>query len=322
MHYYLYTISIIILIKLSSIYSFTTTYDPKEAEILGRVAAAVSGENYYECMKNDGILNENVEMLFSYNESNHKLRGDFLAGILKLKNDPETLIVVHKSTSSSKQLISEGIYALLPKGDFLNSGKVYLYPMKALNVTYSIVSNEIKKLLNNSDYKNIIFTGHSLGGGLAVLDSYRCVYDGVCKNDTTKVVTFGSPRTGNCKFVSNFNNKVPYTYRVVVNDDLVPTIPSCETSFWGKECLACDKSWFDMYYHVGTEIYYDTNTNGNYTECQKYIEDPNCGSKVFGWFEVPKYLFNAQYYFDKHTKYFETVYNQTFDETKCDFYIE
>ncbi|CEF70014.1 Hypothetical protein SRAE_2000465600 [Strongyloides ratti] len=114
---------------------------------------------------------------------------------------------------------------------------------------------------------------------------------------------------------------VPYTYRVVVKDDLIPTIPSCDTSFWENSCRDCDKSWFDLYYHVGTEIYYANDTSGDYKICQQYTEDIKCSSKVFSWLNIPKYLINNEYYLNKHVTYFETIYNQTYNETMCDFYI-
>uniref|UniRef100_A0A913IEA4 Lipase_3 domain-containing protein n=1 Tax=Strongyloides stercoralis TaxID=6248 RepID=A0A913IEA4_STRER len=299
----------IIFFLLTSLINFTSffniNYDPNEADLLGRISAAISSKYYHECLSNDEILKNNTEMLFSYSRHDSKLNGDFLFAIIRLKYDSESIVIVHKSTSTTKQLISQGIYALLPKEQFLNSGKVYLYPMKAINITYTVMSTKLKEILNNSSYKNVIFTGHSLGGSLAVLDSYRCIYENICSSNTTKVVTFGAP----------------YTYRVVVKDDLVPTIPMCESVFWENSCRNCGKTWFDLYYHVGTEIYYNNDTSGNYTICQQYIEDINCSSKVFSWLNFPKYLFNSQYYLKKHTTYFETVYNQTYNETKCDFYI-
>ncbi|CEF70013.1 Lipase, class 3 family-containing protein [Strongyloides ratti] len=148
------TIFFILIIFINFISSFITQYDPNEADLLGRFSSAVSSKYYYDCMINDEILKNNTELIYSYNEHNSKLNGDFLAGIIKLKNDPESIVIVHKSTSSIQQLISQ----------------VYLYPMEALNITYNVISTELKKLLNNGNYKNVIFTGHSLGGGLAILD--------------------------------------------------------------------------------------------------------------------------------------------------------
>ena len=65
------------------------------------------------------------------------------------------------------------------------------------------------------DIKQVIFTGHSLGGALAVVAAARSKYVG-------EVYTFGQPRVGNRKYSKQVKSKV---YRFVNNNDIVPRIP-------------------------------------------------------------------------------------------------
>ena len=71
---------------------------------------------------------------------------------------------------------------------------------------------------------NIIFSGHSLGGGLATIAS---VYYGLKYPDTIiSCITFGSPRVGDQKFANIFNSIVTNTYRFVNDNDPIPCIPT------------------------------------------------------------------------------------------------
>ena len=53
------------------------------------------------------------------------------------------------------------------------------------------------------------------------------------------VQTAGSPRVGNQAFVNAYNSQVPFTTRVVHNDDTVPHLPSLLAGF----------------HHVDTEVW-------------------------------------------------------------------
>ena len=69
---------------------------------------------------------------------------------------------------------------------------------------------------------SIYFTGHSLGGGLAVLAALD--FDSLYHAKLAPVYTFGKPRIGNIKFASNFDQKLK-AYRVVHKNDIFPTLP-------------------------------------------------------------------------------------------------
>lgn len=71
--------------------------------------------------------------------------------------------------------------------------------------------------LSAHDDKDLLITGHSLGGAMATIATSRL-------GDAVKALfTFGSPRAGTRKFVKSFNH-IPH-YRHVNNNDIVPKVP-------------------------------------------------------------------------------------------------
>jgi hypothetical protein len=77
---------------------------------------------------------------------------------------------------------------------------------------------------NAQNGKTLFFTGHSLGGALAILAAQRAMRE--LDAQATAVYTFGSPRTGGDLF---FNAYTPAlgdsTFRLVHGSDIVPTVP-------------------------------------------------------------------------------------------------
>ena len=73
-----------------------------------------------------------------------------------------------------------------------------------------------------------IFTGHSVGGSIAVLASLDLTKSGLISKDKnkTKVYTFGSLRIGDQKFVALVHSSV-YLYTIVNTHDYVVRYPTC-----------------------------------------------------------------------------------------------
>lgn len=84
--------------------------------------------------------------------------------------------------------------------------------------------NEILKNDINNEIKNIVYTGHSLGGGLAsiALINYSHKYTQL----KHMCVTFGAPRVGNKSFRKKFLEKCNFSKRYVNYYDPVPSLPS------------------------------------------------------------------------------------------------
>jgi hypothetical protein len=70
------------------------------------------------------------------------------------------------------------------------------------------------EILLYSMQNNVTFTGHSLGGAMAIISAARSDY-------ISQVYTFGSPRTGNAEYCKNIKSRV---YRITNRHDIIPLI--------------------------------------------------------------------------------------------------
>ena len=76
--------------------------------------------------------------------------------------------------------------------------------------------------------KQIVITGHSLGGALAILAAADLVpYYGRIHS----IYTFGQPRIGNQQFAEWFQNLHQNTFRIVHYADVVPHMAPASTGF-------------------------------------------------------------------------------------------
>jgi hypothetical protein len=78
---------------------------------------------------------------------------------------------------------------------------------------------KVQKIVAEAQDKPLFLTGHSMGGGLAVLSACRLAKLG---RPPVAVYTFGSPRIGDRAFCAGYS--LP-TYRLVNRLDLVPELP-------------------------------------------------------------------------------------------------
>jgi triacylglycerol lipase len=82
----------------------------------------------------------------------------------------------------------------------------------------------------------LFFTGHSLGGALAVVAA-KLVWSDRLAN-VSGVYTFGMPRCGGRRFGEEYDSELgPKTYRLVHGDDIVPTVPPTNFGFRHVGCL-------------------------------------------------------------------------------------
>jgi len=80
-----------------------------------------------------------------------------------------------------------------------------------------------EELKNNNQIKNIVYTGHSLGGGLATIALMNYSHKYPTLNHMC--VTFGAPRVGNKEFRERFKNVCKFSKRYVNYFDPVPSLP-------------------------------------------------------------------------------------------------
>jgi len=90
---------------------------------------------------------------------------------------------------------------------------------------------------NSLTANNLLITGHSLGGALAVVAAHRLAETRVVALDRILgIYTFGMPRTGDETFVQSYRRVgggglADRTYRFIHGVDLVPQIPPSEIPF-------------------------------------------------------------------------------------------
>jgi len=102
------------------------------------------------------------------------------------------------------------------------------------------INLKLQELLKKKS-RAVCFTGHSLGGGLAVLCAFETKFN--LRVRGVGVITFGGPKVGSRNFVNLYNMLVPYTLRFVVIRDIIPALRS--------------PAGLQSYFHVGIEIAID-----------------------------------------------------------------
>jgi triacylglycerol lipase len=140
-------------------------------------------------------------------------------GMLCTHND--TAWLIYRGTSNPQEWIQDFTYNQVM---YKQSGLIHKGFWNIYNKSRNKILNTLRK---SGRIKKIIVSGHSLGGGVAILsgvDLYFSGYDVI-------VYTFASPRVGNsdyCNMVNslllNPNNKFKL-YRIVNTIDIVPTLP-------------------------------------------------------------------------------------------------
>ena len=88
--------------------------------------------------------------------------------------------------------------------------------------SYMTVRDFILDVVKKSEYKEVVFHGHSKGGALSYLAALDVQYN--LKEKDVKVFTIGPPRIGNKHFANSFNRRLPDTFWYNHGNDLVPQL--------------------------------------------------------------------------------------------------
>uniref|UniRef100_A0A0K0FN09 Lipase_3 domain-containing protein n=1 Tax=Strongyloides venezuelensis TaxID=75913 RepID=A0A0K0FN09_STRVS len=174
----------------------------------------------------------------------------------------------------------------------------------------------------------VTIVGYSYGGVLATLAAIKLRYARYKIGQDIFLYTYGAPRVGNPDFVQNFDEKIPNSFRVVVNKDPVPHFPKCSLvmsrhfKFHPKlTCKVCNKKDRLSYYHVGTEIWYPKSTQNldNYQLClgKPKNEDRKCSDIYrFDKTNLVKYKFFHYFYYIDVIQAYKSIMMALFDN-KC-----
>ncbi|XP_022139747.1 uncharacterized protein LOC111010582 [Momordica charantia] len=126
---------------------------------------------------------------------------------------------------------------------------------------YYTLRQQLRDIVKSNDNARFIFTGHSLGGALAVLFATLLAFhdDATLLEKLQAVYTFGQPRVGDRRFAQFMENTIEKYgfkyYRYVYSSDLVPRVPFDFN----------DNLWYE---HFGGCVYFNCSYNGKFLEVQ------------------------------------------------------
>eukprot|EP00898_Chlorokybus_atmophyticus_P004205 jgi/Chlat1/4786/Chrsp31S04776 len=93
------------------------------------------------------------------------------------------------------------------------------------HVARKVVSIVQRERLKTDLPRSLLVTGHSLGGALAMICAHDVREYLQIPREEIQVYTFGAPRVGNLAFAHHYDDLLPYTFRVVVTQDVVTKVP-------------------------------------------------------------------------------------------------
>jgi len=146
-----------------------------------------------------------------------------------------------KSASVQNWIVDLGVVFSSFQGS--SSAMVHSGFLGAWNALKNQTWTHLKNALVVCPNCRIVFTGHSLGAGLATL-AVADLKQQLPKN-VIKVIHFGSPRVGNQGFFNFYTSSKIETWRVTWGGDLVVNLPPDNISWKGNK-----------YHHLPTEVWY------------------------------------------------------------------
>jgi hypothetical protein len=207
---------------------------------------------------------------------------DTCAGAAVASNDDKAIILTFRGTTTNHQL-NEEMNSLWDKVPFPGGGNVSHYFYNAfLTVWNGGVRDDFTTFKNrHSDYE-VWVTGHSLGAIMASLAAGHISALGFVKPEKIKLIAFAGPHGGDQIWADKMTTLVPYAYRVVHANDLVPHMPFDVHPEW-------------QYTHHTKEIWYNNTMDigASFIECDEQ-ESSKCSNSV------PKKLWT----WNDHSTYF------------------
>jgi len=170
-----------------------------------------------KCAYYDVIILENINYsnLHQYDSDN-----DAQCFTVNIEN---TLYIAFRGTESREDLIADLNIIKVPMD--LNTIPSEKRPKvhNGFLQQFRSLQDYIEKDINDFEFKNIIITGHSLGGAQCTLAGLAFTLKYPTKN--ISCYTYGSPRVGGSTFKKLFDKHVKINKRFVNEDDPVPMVP-------------------------------------------------------------------------------------------------
>lgn len=142
--------------------------------------------------------------------------------VLVCNHQSDALVIAFRGTSSGSDVLTDLdiIRDPLPLAN-LNEPE---WPLVHSGFSHQFFSVNTNLDTFIASKENIIFCGHSLGGALATIGSLYYSY--LYPSKQISCVTFGSPRVGDERFVSMFDERISNSIRYVNDNDPVPCLPT------------------------------------------------------------------------------------------------
>lgn len=182
------------------------------------------------------------------------VHGSYKRGFCRLFWNDKTLIIAFRGTREKVdwKVSNLKMFPVFLKNCDSNSQKIRVHRGFQNTLYYTDKTTKLKSfeavlkhisdldLINN---RQIVITGHSLGGALATLFSVkiRAKMPVVLKNQLQEIILFGSPAVGLKKFKVFYNELNDKTVRIINGSDVVPFTPPI------------------FYHHIGQELWIKKN---------------------------------------------------------------
>jgi hypothetical protein len=306
------TLSILIItIATSSYTQVEPGFDSNEAVDLIRICNSETFKDLFG--SDDEIIPKDFKLIYASTPN-------VMDNMFQVYKKGKTGIIHFRGSTSHPNSWIENVYsAMIPakgKMTIYNEERDYKFSERAdagvhsgfvLGVTMMVdeVISQIE-LLNSKDIYDIIITGHSQGGALAILTHAYLEYqknEKIDERNTFKMYAFANPMVGNTEFVSEYNERFienEMAYRIINPKDIVPSMPITyrDGSFISSEDVV---SWITgegeiNYKELGVELIMRTFKNG----ITAYINKSNelidkIITKQTGEIILPEYLDDIQY---------------------------
>ncbi|MFX3623754.1 MAG: lipase family protein [Ectobacillus sp.] len=158
-----------------------------------------------------------------------------------------TIVVAFRGTQSDPDWIADSLINQRPYPYTANSGNVHSGFLSIYETCRDCIMDALSQL---SSKKNLLITGHSLGGALAILH----MLDARVNTSFSSYIlyNFGAPKVGDLAFRNYYNLQAPKSFRFVNLFDVVPLLPPHKVKF-----DKANQEW--EYFHVNNGITFTAN---------------------------------------------------------------
>ncbi|KAJ2994975.1 hypothetical protein HDV02_001149 [Globomyces sp. JEL0801] len=155
------------------------------------------------------------------------------AGYVAHNPDLKTIVVVFRGTATVQSVITDlKLWKCNTSWKNVQNAKLHFGFLEAFNKIKSPLLAKALELASDPQYKDyqINFTGHSLGGALALLAATDFYEANPQYADRISLFSYGQPRVGNKEF-ARYINKLPFASRIYRIARRVPHLPFSSMGF-------------------------------------------------------------------------------------------